>query len=96
MFDINKVNIEDFETLMKVFTSGIGSYSYVLLSPPHDDKPAVVDITICANERKCLYVTTLSKDSLAILDNMFLGFYRYLNIPDPEIEYKKRRYYLYS
>ena len=28
MFDINKVNIEDFETLLKVFTSGIASYDY--------------------------------------------------------------------
>lgn len=96
MFDINKVNIEDFETLMKVFTSGIASYDYVLLSPPSEGKPAVVGITIRANERKCFYVTTLNKASLAQLDNMFLGFYRYLNIPDPEIEYKKRRYYLYS
>lgn len=96
MFDINKVKIEDFETLMKVFTSGIASYNYVLLSPPSEGKPAVVDITISANERKCLYVTTLSKDSLAKMDSMFLGFYRYLNILDPEIEYKKRRYYLYS
>lgn len=101
MFDINKVNIEDFETLMKVFTSGIASYNYVLLSPPSEGKPAVVDITISANdiyanERKCLYVTVLDKASLAQLDNKFLGFYRLLNIPDPEIEYKKRRYYLYS
>lgn len=96
MFDNNKVKIEDFETLMKVFTSGIASYNYVLLSPPSEGKPAVVDITISANERKCLYVTVLDKASLAQLENMFLGFYRYLNIPDPEIEYKKRRYYLYS
>lgn len=96
MFDINKVNIDDFETLMKVFTSGIASYDYVLLSPPSEGKPAFVDITICANERKCLYPTALDKASLAQLENMFLGFYRHLNIPDPEIEYKKRRYYLYS
>lgn len=79
MFDINKVNMNDFETLMKVFTSGIASYDYVLLSPPSEDRPAVVD-----------------KASLAQLENKFLGFYRLLNIPDPEIEYKKRRYYLYS
>lgn len=96
MFNINKVNIEDFETLMKVFTSGIASYGYVLLSPPSEGKPAVVGITIRANERKCLYVTTLSKASLASLENMFPNFYSSLNIPDPEIEYKKRRYYLYS
>lgn len=96
MFDINKVNISDFETLLKVFTSGIGSYDYVLLSPPSEDRPAVVDITICGNERKCLYVTVLDKASLAQLENKFLDFYRLLNIPDPEIEYKKRRYYLYS
>lgn len=96
MFNINKVNIEDFETLMKVFTSGIASYDYVLLSPPSEGKPAVVNITIRANERECLYVTTLSKASLASLENMFPNFYSSLNIPDPEIEYKKRRYYLYS
>lgn len=30
MFDINKVNIEDFETLLKVFTSGICTYDYEL------------------------------------------------------------------
>lgn len=96
MFNINKVNIEDFETLMKVFTSGIASYDYVLLSPPSEGKPAVVDITIRANERECLYVTTLSKASLDSLENMFPNFYSSLNIPDPEIEYKKRRYYLYS
>lgn len=96
MFDINKVNMNDLETLLKVMTSGIASYNYVLLSPPSEGRPAVVNITISANERKCLYVTVLGKASLAQLENKFLGFYRLLNIPDPEIEYKKRRYYLYS
>lgn len=96
MFDINKVKMNDLETLLKVMTSGIASYNYVLLSPPSEGRPAVVNITISANERKCLYVTTLSKASLASLENMFPNFYSSLNIPDPEIEYKKRRYYLYS
>lgn len=96
MFDINKVNIEDFETLMKVFTSGIASYDYVLYDPPSEDKPTLVDITIRANERTCYYTTALNKLSLATLDIKFLDFYRQLNIPDPEIEYKKRKYYLYS
>jgi hypothetical protein len=96
MFDINKVSINDLETLLKVMTSGIATYDYILLSPPSEGKPAVVDITIRANERTCVYVTVLGKASLAQLENKFLGFYRLLNIPDPEIEYKKRRYYLYS
>lgn len=96
MFDINKVNKKDFKTLLEVMTSGIATYDYVLLSPPGEDRPAVVDITIRTNERKCLYVTVLDKASLAQLENKFLDFYRLLNIPDPEIEYKKRRYYLYS
>lgn len=101
MFDINKVNKKDLETLLEVMTSGIASYDYVLLSPPSEGKPAVVDITIhtndiYANERKCIYVTVLNKASLAQLENKFLDFYRLLKIPDPEIEYKKRRYYLYK
>lgn len=61
----------------------------------------MVDITIhtndiYANERKCIYVTVLNKASLAQLENKFLDFYMLLKIPDPEIEYKKCRYYLYS
>lgn len=95
MFDINKVSINDLETLLKVMTSGIATYDYILLSPPSEGKPAVVDITIRANERTCVYVTVLGKASLAQLENKFLGFYRLLNIPNAEEEYKKRKLFLH-
>lgn len=96
MFDINKVNMNDLETLLKVMTSGIASYELVLRDFPGEDKTPLVDIYIRANGRTCVYMMLLHKDSLAGLENMFPNFYSSLNIPNPEIEYKKRRYYLYS
>lgn len=96
MFDINKVSINDLETLLKVMTSGIATYELVLRDFPGEGKTPTVDIFIRANRRTCVYSMLLDKASLASLENMFPNFYSSLNIPDPEIEYKKRRYYLYS
>lgn len=96
MFDINKVNMNDLETLLKVMTSGIATYELVLRDFPGEGKTPLVDIFIRANRRTCVYSMLLDKASLASLENMFPNFYSSLNIPDPEIEYKKRRYYLYS
>lgn len=96
MFDINKVNMNDLETLLKVMTSGIATYELVLRDFPGEDKTPLVDIYIRANGHTCVYTMLLDKASLASLENMFHNFYSSLNIPDPEIEYKKRRYYLYS
>ena len=96
MFDINKVNMNDLETLLKVMTSGIATYDVVLRDFPGKDKTPLVDIYIHANNHTCVYMMILDKASLASLENMFPNFYSSLNIPDPEIEYKKRRYYLYS
>ncbi len=96
MFDINKVNMNDLETLLKVMTAGIATYDVVLRDFPGEGKTPLVDIFIRANGHTCVYTMLLYKDSLAGLENMFPNFYSSLNIPDPEIEYKKRRYYLYS
>lgn len=96
MFDINKVNMNDLETLLKVMTSGIATYELVLRDFPGEGKTPLVDIFIRANGHTCVYSMLLDKASLAALENMFPNFYSSLNIPDPEIEYKKRRYYLYS
>lgn len=94
MFDINKVNIEDFETLLKVFTSGICTYDYEL-QWRQDAAPFVV-VTISKEDRKYIYNSILDKAFLCRLESMFLDIYKCLLVPDPEIEYKKRRYYLYS
>lgn len=96
MFNINNVNINDLETLLKVMTSGIATYDVILRDFPGEGKTPLVDIFIRANRRTCVYSMLLDKASLAGLENMFPNFYSSLNIPDPEIEYKKRRYYLYS
>lgn len=96
MFDINKVNMNDLETLLKVMTSGIATYELVLRDFPGKDKTPLVDIYIHANGHTCVYSMLLDKASLAALESMFPNFYSSLNISDPEIEYKKRRYYLYS
>lgn len=94
MFDINKVNIEDFETLLKVFTSGICTYDYEL-QWRQDAAPFVV-VTISKEDRKYIYNSILDKAFLCRFESMFLDIYKCLPVPDPEIEYKKRRYYLYS
>lgn len=46
MFDINKVNMNDLETLLKVMTSGIATYDVVLRDFPGKDKTPLVDIYI--------------------------------------------------
>lgn len=94
MFDINKVNIEDFETLLKVFTSGIASYDYEF-NWAQDGVPFVI-VTISREDHKYRYHSELDKAFLCRLESMFLVIYKCLLVPDPEIEYKKRRYYLYS
>ena len=94
MFDINKVNMNDLETLLKVFTSGICAYDYEL-EWRQDEAPFVV-VTISKGERSYRYNSELDKAFLARFENMFFEIYKHLLIPDPEIEYKKRRYYLYS
>lgn len=94
MFDINKVNIEDFETLMKVFTSGIASYDYELTHGKNEMQ--FVSVTISRGERKYRHNSEFDKAFLCRLETMFCEIYKCLMVPNPEIEYKKRRYYLYS
>lgn len=94
MFDINKVNIEDFEILMKVFTSGILTYDYEFTHRINEMQ--FVTVTISRGERKYRYNSEFDKAFLCRLENMFSEIYKCLMVPDPEIEYKKRRYYLYS
>lgn len=94
MFDINKVNIDDFETLMKVFTSGIASYDYE--STYRINEMQFLTVTISRGERKYRYNSEFDKEFLCRLETMFYEIYKCLLVPDPEIEYKKRRYYLYS
>ena len=94
MFDINKVNIEDFETLLKVFTSGICTYDYELIW--RQDRVPFVTVTISRGDRKYRYSSELDKAFLARFESMFYEIYKHLLVPDPEIEHKKRRYYLYS
>lgn len=94
MFDINKVNIEDFETLMKVFTYGIASYDYELTHGKNEMQ--FVSVTISRGDRKYRHNSKFDKAFLCGLETMFYEIYKCLMVPDPEIEYKKRRYYLYS
>lgn len=94
MFDINKVNIDDFETLMKVFTSGIASYDYEFTYRINEMQ--FLTVTISRGERKYRYNSEFDKAFLCRLKTMFYEIYKCLLVPDPEIEYKKRRYYLYS
>lgn len=94
MFDINKVNMNDLETLLKVMTSGIASYDYELI--PGKNEMQFVSVTISRGERKYRHTSELDKAFLARFESMFYEIYKCLSVPDPEIEYKKRRYYLYS
>lgn len=94
MFDINKVNIEDFETLMKVFTSGICTYDYEFQWA--QDGVLFVIVTIFGEDHKYRYHSELDKAFLYRLESMFFDIYKCLLVPDPEIEYKKRRDYLHS
>ena len=94
MFDINKVNIEDFETLLKVFTSGIASYDYEF-DWAQDRVPFVI-VIISRGDHKYRYHSELDKAFLCRLESMFFDIYKCLLVPDPENEYKKRRRYLYS
>lgn len=94
MFDINKINIKDFETLLEVMTSGIATYDYKLTHRKNEMQ--FVSVTISRGERKYRYNSGLDKAFLARFESMFYEIYKCLLVPDPEIEYKKRRYYLYS